>query len=114
MALQQLPGGQFGAAIGGSDALREAFERRGADASVLDQMSPGAVGGAAPMPQNPQDLSMAQAALPQGGVPAAPAEEPVQSTDPELNLAIEALASFVKTGANTRRDVVKARSQGLI
>ena len=64
---QQLPGGSFGAATGGSDALREAFERRGADASVLDQMSPGAVGGAAPMPQSPQDLSMAQAALPQGG-----------------------------------------------
>ncbi|KKN11696.1 hypothetical protein LCGC14_1024030, partial [marine sediment metagenome] len=46
----------------------------------------------------------------------APTEAPTEtpSTDPELNLAVEALASFIKTGANTRRDVVKMRSQGLV
>lgn len=112
---QQLPGGQFGVATGGTDALREAFERRGADVSVLDQVSPGAVAGAPPIPQAPQDLSMAQAALPQeGAIPATPAEPEVQSTDPELNLAIEALGGFVKAAGQTRRDLAKARVQGIV
>ena len=115
--LQQLPGGSFGAATGGTDALREAFERRGVDASILDQVTPGAVGGAAPIPQAPQDINAAQAAIPQGVPQEVPTETPlaeVQSTDPELNLAIEALGGFVKSAGQTRRDLAKARVQGIV
>lgn len=115
---QQLPGGSFGVATGGSDALREAFERRGVDASILDQVTPGAVGGTAPMPQSPGDLSVAQAALPQGEpIPATPTAMPTTPpapSDPELAIALEALGGFVKAAGQTRRDLAKARIQGIV
>ena len=112
---QNLPGGSFGQATGGMDALKEAMQRRGVDASILDQVTPGAIGGTAPMPQNPSELTTAQAALPQESAPTEPtAPAPAQPTDPELSIALEALGGFVKSAGQTRRDVAKARIAGLV
>jgi hypothetical protein len=102
--------------------LAEAMSRRGIDLSALQQTSPASAPGAPPLPTGamPQggDLATAQAALPPeaGAVPGAmPAPEPeAQSTNPELMVALEALGGFVKTEGQTRREVVKARSQGLV
>ena len=111
---EQLPGGSFGAATGGTEALRDAMQRRGIDASILDQLTPGAVAGAAPIPQSPSDLSVAQSALPQPEVAPTAGTPTPPPTDPELMVAIEALAGFTKSAGNTRRDLAKARVGGLI
>jgi hypothetical protein len=117
--------GSFGAPIGGGSALAEAMSRRGIDLSALQQTSPASAPGAPPLPTGamPQggDLATAQAAMPQevpgampGAVPGATPEPESQSTNPELMSAIEALGGFVKSEGQTRREVVKARTQGLV
>ncbi|HEC65688.1 MAG TPA: hypothetical protein ENI23_10355 [bacterium] len=115
--IQQLPGGNFGQATGGGDALREAFQRRGIDASVLDQLTPGAPAGASPVPQNPSDLSAAQQALPTdtGAIPTTPtAPTAPPPTDPELTMVLEALTGFTKGKIGIQKDVVKGRLQGIL
>ena len=120
MALPQNTG-SFGAATGGGSALAEAMQRRGMDTSILQQITPGGGGGDTPMPQNPGDLQSAQAALPNESVQASPepqtasqTPQPAPPTDPELMVAMEALGGFVRQAGNTRRDVVKAKSQGIV
>lgn len=112
---QELPGGNFGQATGGSSALREAFQERGVSTSVLDQLTPGAPAGASPVPQDPANLQAAQQALPADTGPApTPQAPPPPPTDPELMSAIDALGGFVKSGGQTRRDLAKARVQGIV
>ena len=94
--------GSFGSAIGGADAIKAAMQRRGMDASTLDQVSPAA-------PTAPSSVSPA---MPQGGgmpqdMGGAPMEElppmgtmETQKQQPrsaEMEIALKALADTVKT-----------------
>lgn len=87
--------GSFGAAIGGADVLKQAAQRRGMDASILDQVSPAAATstevapplegtGAVPVPSSPQ---------PSGGQQNA--GTPFRSA--EMEIALKALAQTVRT-----------------
>ena len=95
MPPQNIGGGQFGQATGGADALRAAMQKRGMDASILDQVS-------ATAPTGPSEVAPA---LPEGtgagGQPAqavgtlqAP-EQPFRSR--EMEIALKALNSVVST-----------------
>ena len=111
--------GQFGTAIGGGSALIEAMQRRGMSTGALQQQSPGSAGGGTPMPQPPSELQSAQMAIPQEmpqeqQAPTTGVTQPTPSTDPELSIALEALGGFVKSGGQTRRDLVKGKLQGMI
>lgn len=92
--------GSFGVGLGGVQALKQAMQRRGIDASVLDQVSPAAPGEQSPVPTpvpqtNPQVGSVPQA------VPTAPTgpggQPPPQSRTGEMDIALKALAGTVKT-----------------
>jgi len=102
--------GSFAGPIGGSQELLAAMQRRGIDASALQQVSPGSVGGASPVPAAPE-AAMASAALggevPVAG-PAAPAE------DSELKIALKALSGFVQSEGKLRRDLVTPKPQGIV
>ena len=91
-------GGQFGQAIGGGDALRQAMSRRGIDTSMLDTISP-----AAPGPESP-----VAPALPEGAGVGAPGPQlPTQPTgapkpeqefrSAEMSLALKAMNSVIST-----------------
>lgn len=98
--------GSFGAAIGGNQELMEAMQRRGVDASAMQQMSPGSVGGAAPMPT---DMAAAQAAMPQAmGQPA-----PQQAPESDNTIAMKALATVVTNDSKMKRDLATMKAQGL-
>lgn len=89
--------GGFGAAIGGADALKQAMQRRGIDASLLDQVSPAAPGPQSPVaPALPADAGGMAPPAP-GGVPVAPAAEKVPFRSGEAEIAIKALKSVVDT-----------------
>ncbi|KKN11692.1 hypothetical protein LCGC14_1023990 [marine sediment metagenome] len=110
--------GSFGAAIGGSQALTEAMERRGIDVSALQVTSPASAGGAPPIPQDPSQLDAAQVAIgqpPSGATTPTPAAAPPPPpTDPELMVAMEALGTFVKSAGSTRKELAKARVSGIV
>jgi len=87
-------GGQFAQATGGGDALRQAFEKRGIDTSILDNVSESAPGGqnipGAPATNNidtqsPVGQSQAQAVD----------KQPTRSG--EMEIALKSLASVVST-----------------
>ena len=88
--------GSFGAATGGTDALRAAMERRGMDASILDQVSASSPTGPSEVPGQVPDTNVMQQA---------PAMEAVgQATKPEtpfasgeMELSLKALKSVVDT-----------------
>ena len=94
--------GSFGAALGGADALKAAMQKRGMDASVLDQVSASAPTGPSPVAPNiPAGASspagtMAEQAVgqPAPEAPAAPNQMPRSA---EMDIALKALAGTVKT-----------------
>ncbi len=110
--------GSFGAPIQGASELKALLAARGAGGVGATQVQSPTSAGAPPTPQPISSIESAQAAIPAGAVSApqpqqaAPTEVP--PTDPELSIAIKALGSFVTTMGNTRRDAVKARTQGII
>ena len=109
--------GSFGAAIGGSQALTEAMERRGMDVSALQVTSPASAPGAPPIPQDPSQLDAAQVAIgqpPSGATTPTPTAPPPPPTDPELMVAMEALGTFVKSAGSTRKELAKARVSGIV
>ena len=86
--------GSFGAATGGADALKAAMQRRGVDASVLDQMTPGAPGPASPVAPTIPETN------PQIGAVSAPAPEAGLANlfrSAEAEIALKALAGVAKT-----------------
>lgn len=100
--------GSFGAATGGSKELLAAMQRRGIDASALQQVSPGSAGGTAPVPPN-VEMQAASSALPQ------PEQAPQQpQEDSELKIALKALGGFVTSEGKMRRDLATGRQQGMI
>jgi len=100
--------GSFGAATGGSAALKAAMSRRGIDTSVLDQMSPGSVAGASPVPTGVEG-SPNVGQTPQVGV-TAPTKEP----DTDMKIALKALAGVVKNEGELKKTVIQMRSGGLV
>src|SRR3990172_2250401 len=101
------PTGSFGAATGGRGGLKAAMSRRGIDASVLDQMSPGSVAGTSPMPTG-VEVSPNVGQAPQAGV-TAPTKEP----DTDMKIALKALAGVVKNEGGLKKTVVQMRGQGM-
>lgn len=99
--------GSFGAATGGSSALKQAMQRRGIDASALQQMTPGSVAGAPPMPQAP-DMQAAQAAM---GMPGQPAQPTAPESD--TTIAMKALATVVTNDSKMKRDMATMRPGGI-
>ena len=91
-------GGQFAQATGGGDALRAAFQKRGIDASVLDQVSDTAPTGPSNIPPNlpaPQGGAIGQPTTPQPiATPQAPEQE---FRSAEMGIALKALQGVVKT-----------------
>jgi hypothetical protein len=102
--------GSFAAAIGGVDQLKSLLQAKGVNLAGATQVQSAASPGAPPNPGQVSNIQSAQAALPQP----TPATSETPSTDPELNIAIKALGEFVKTGGQTRRDLAKAKVQGII
>lgn len=85
--------GSFGGNLGGLPNLRAAMERRGQDASVLDQIT-----NAAPGPSSP-----VAGAAPQG--PDMQVASSMSSTpmDPDQEIALTALADTVKTNNKIKK-----------
>lgn len=91
--------GSFGAATGGTDALRAAMQRRGLDTSILDQVSATApsgpsqvapdITGAMPEVGSPDQARVATAARPQ--------EPKLPFRSAEAEIALKALKSTVDT-----------------
>lgn len=82
--------GSFGSALGGSDAIRAALDRRsggGGSVPALSQMSGGAPGGGSIPPAPPTSVPQ-QGGAPGGGGPAPPL--------PESQLIIKALSDRLK------------------
>jgi len=104
--------GSFGAAIGGSDALKEAMQSRGMDTSILDQQSPASAGGAPSIPIPPT------ATNPSVGTPdaATAALTPIQAPPPdsEVMIATKALATVVTNDSKMKKDLVSLRGQGVV
>jgi len=87
--------GSFGAAIGGSDALKASMDRRGIDASLLDNISPAAPTG--PSEVSPALPGEATASQVTGAAPAAPTGGATPTRSGEMEIALKALAGTVKT-----------------
>src|SRR3990167_5789590 len=96
--------GSFGNAIGGSDALKAAMQRRGIDVGAAQATSPASAVGA---PVSPAP-DMASASMALGGQPTAPAAAEPESDN---TIAMRALAEVVKSNAKMQRDIVKMQSQ---
>lgn len=93
-------GGQFGQAIGGVDALRQAFSRRNVDASVLDQVSASSPTGPAQTLPAPENNVMNQA-------PQAPQQEQAPFRSGEMEIALKALKSTVDTENTLAKQALK-------
>ena|SRR3990167_7495544 len=92
--------GSFGAAIGDVGPLKNAMQRRGMDASILDQVSPSAAIGPTSVAGNVQgQIPMGgEAGATPGTLSQGTAEQvvsPVRSG--EMEIALKALASVAKT-----------------
>ena len=95
----------FGAATGGTDALKASMASRGMDTSILQQVTPGSVAGAAPVPQTPQTQ-----ANPNVGVTMPTPKEP----DTETLIATKALAGLLKSDGDLKKMVAQMRGQGTV
>ena len=114
--------GSFGIGLGGVESLKAAMQRRGIDASVLDQTSPAAPGAESPVPPNlpaqagplpgPTDQQVATQAV--GGAVVAPTglELPNEGfRSQEMSIALRAMDGVIKT----ENEIVKSalKLQGL-
>ena len=104
--------GSFGAATGGADVLKQAMARRGIDASVLDQMSPGSVAGTTPVPEGmPQSApTSGGGGLPTSGMTAPQAPPP----ESDVTIAMKALSTVVTNDSKMKRDLAIMRTQGVV
>ncbi|MHC4269142.1 MAG: hypothetical protein ACYSWS_00845 [Planctomycetota bacterium] len=98
--------GSFGAATGGTDALKAAMERRGMDASVLDQVSASAPTGPSPVPGVPAETNI-MTQTPQ--LPQTPKAPEVQPRSGEMNIALKAMDSVIKTENKIAEQVLGLR-----
>lgn len=97
--------GSFGAGLGGTSALKQAMQRRGLDASVLDQVSAAAPGEQVMPPavsgSGPQVGDIASQAVGQ-------AEEPkVPFRSAEMETSLKALEGTVKTENKIAESMLK-------
>ena len=97
----QTGGGQFGIGLGGTDALKQAMQRRGIDASILDQVSP-ASGGASAVPTavpetNPNIGGVDQAVASQAVGGQASANPKASFRSAEMEISLKALQNTVAT-----------------
>jgi len=92
--------GQFGIGLGGIQALKAAMQKRGMNASVLDQVSASAPAGpsqvAPPVPQTNPQVGAMPPATPQAG-PTTQKPTPPAARSEEMSIALQALAGTVKT-----------------
>ena len=100
--------GSFASALGGSGALKEAMARRGIDASILDQQTPASAGGQTTVPMGVPTTNPDVGSMPSSAV------TPPKEEDNELKIALKAMSGFIGSEGKLRRDVVNARSQGLV
>ena len=93
-SLSRIGGGQFAAATGGGDALRAAFEKRGIDTSILDNVSESAPGGqnipGTPATNNIDTQSPVGQPQAQGV-----AKQPTRSG--EMEIALKSMSSVIST-----------------
>jgi len=101
--------GSFGAPLGDVSALKAAMQRRGIDASILDQISGGTPMGPSPVPPSPEPTNTG-GQPPQAGVTEATPSQP----DSDVTIAMKALATVVTNDSKTKRDLVTLRSQGVV
>ena len=87
--------GSFGAATGGTDALRAAMERRGLDASILDQVSASSPTGPSEVPGQVPETNVMQSPSMEAVGQATKPETPF--TSGEMELSLKALKSVVDT-----------------
>ena len=98
--------GSFGAATGGTDALRAAMERRGLDASILDQVSASSPTGPSEVPgQVPEANVMQSPSMEAVGQATGGQEPPVRSG--EMGIALKALAQTVSTENTIAKSALK-------
>ncbi len=101
--------GSFGAATGGTDALKAAMARRGMDASMLDQTSAGSAQGmsevAPPLPEDPANLAPSMDQTLQAPQPTSQTADQM-SRSAEMDIALKALAGVVKTESKIAETVL--------
>ena len=85
--------GSFGAATGGTQALKNAMGRRGMDAGILDQVSASAPTGPSPVAPDVQGGNVGIQAVGQ----AAPQPTQAQTRSGEMEIALKSLSGVVKT-----------------
>lgn len=90
--------GSFGAGLGGIDALKAAMQKRGIDASILDQVSASApTGASAVAPNVPQDANNVMTQTASSAVGGSNSKTPFRSAESEISL--KALRDVAKTEA---------------
>lgn len=99
--------GSFGAGLGGIDALKAAMQKRGMDASVLDQVSASApTGPSAVAPAIGQDANNVMSQTPQAPQEIAGEQGP-QTRSGEMEIALKALAQTVSTENTIAKQALK-------
>jgi hypothetical protein len=98
--------GSFASMLGGSDALKQAMQRRGIDTSALQSQSPASAGGQSVMPTGVPTTNPQVGSMPEGSMS--------KPEDTELKIALKALGGFVQSEGKLRRDVVAGQNNGLV
>ena len=98
----------FGSPIGGGSALLQSMQRRGMDASILDQQSPASAGGESVVPPAVPITNPSVGAMPQEAV------TPPKQDESDLRIALTALTKFVGNESNLKKSVMDMRGQGLL
>jgi len=103
--------GSFGAATGGTDALKAAMSRRGLNVSALDQTSAGSAQGisnvAPAVPQGAPNMGISPEQALQPAIGPQTAEQSTRSA--EMDIALKALAGVVKTESKIAETVLGLR-----
>lgn len=88
--------GQFGIGLGGIQSLKAAMQRRGMDASILDQITPAAAGGPSQVPPAVPQTNPQVGAMPTA-TPGAEKPMATPTRSGEMEIALKALAGTVRT-----------------
>jgi hypothetical protein len=100
--------GSFGNAIGGASALKQAMQRRGMDASIMDQVSP--AGGGTPVAPPIEKQAPTGQGMDQTMQPISPQTQPEATTrSEEMRIALQALSDTVKTENKIAESIVGLR-----
>ena len=110
--------GSFGTSLGDTSSLRAAMQKRGIDASILDQISPAASGApsqvAPAIPQTNPNIGTTDQQVASQAVPSTPA--PVTAKIPfrsaEMEIATKAMAGVISTENEIVKSTLKLQGLG--